>query len=155
MLSSALLRWTTVATCVSCCATAAADGKLFVWRNEAIDIHQPEQKAVIYWEGSTERLILQSKFAGPPEDMVWIIPVPAEPQVNEASIVIFEKLSQKTQDLDLIHTWFPDPYQTMGIEEPDPLQWERRIGAFEVALLNPAGNDNVVTWLRAHENSIS
>jgi hypothetical protein len=56
-------------------AVARADG-LFVWKNEQIDIHEPEQKALIVFDEGVEDLVLSVKFEGAPEEFGWIVPLP-------------------------------------------------------------------------------
>ena len=53
----------------------------FFWRKGA-DLYEPSQKAVIYHKNGREKLILQVKYEGPAEDFAWIVPLPAQPQVE-------------------------------------------------------------------------
>jgi len=45
----------------------AADGT-FVWRNEASDIREPEQKAVLLFDDGLEDLVLEVRYEGAPEN---------------------------------------------------------------------------------------
>ncbi len=130
------------------------DGKVFVWRNEKADIFQPTQKAVIYWDGREEKLILQTKYEGPAEEMVWVVPVPSEPTVKKGAPEIFQEMSKRTQEPDISHTRFR-MLQTLGTGgSRSPLEWQRRIGAYDVALLSPVGATQVVAWLKANDYGV-
>ncbi|MHC4371138.1 MAG: hypothetical protein ACYSW8_26300, partial [Planctomycetota bacterium] len=56
-------RFLLIVFCLSVLADAGAalaDGKVFIWRNKDADIYQPTQKAYIRWDGSEEKLLLQT-----------------------------------------------------------------------------------------------
>jgi len=130
------------------------DGKFFVWRNEKADIFQPTQKGVIYWDGREEKLILQTKYEGPAEEMVWVVPVPSEPTVKKGDPEIFEEMSKRTQEPDISYTRFLK-LQTAGMRgSASPLQWQRRIGAYDVAVLSPVGTTQVIEWLKANDYGV-
>lgn len=74
----------------------AADG-IFVWKNQEIDILEPEQKGLILFEQRTEDLVLSVKYEGAPDDFGWIVPVPAEPELYAEEAELFEYLSKATQ----------------------------------------------------------
>jgi hypothetical protein len=62
------------------------DGGVFIRRKSYtyVDMFQPTQKVYIRWDGAQEKLLIQTKYEGPAEEMVWIIPVPAQPTVERA-----------------------------------------------------------------------
>jgi len=130
------------------------DGKVFIWHNKDADIFQPTQKAYIKWDGSEEKLLLQTKYEGPAEEMVWIVPVPSEPKVKKGDPNAFEKLSKETQYPDLSYTYFGG--LTLGAAPasgPPPrfVKWRRQIGDYDVALLSPVGAEHVIEWLNSNE----
>ncbi len=75
---------------------AFADG-CFVWKNREIDILEPEQKCLIFFDQQTEDLVLSVKYEGAPDDFGWIVPVPAEPDLYAEEAELFEHLSKATQ----------------------------------------------------------
>jgi len=142
---------------LACLSTALGDGKVFLKYNKQGDILQPTQKVHIRWDGSEERLVIQTKYEGPAEEMVWIVPVPAEPKVEKGDPNLFEKLSIETQHSDISHTYFPyvdTGYGSAGRGTPGVAQWRRRIGDYDVALLKPAGSENVLRWLNANQYGV-
>lgn len=160
MENSSKLQWRTcfrtllsLFTAILLAATSAfSDGKMFVWRNKDVDIFQPTQKAVIYWDGSEEKLILQTKYEGPAEEMVWVVPVPSEPEVSKGDPQIFEEMSKRTQEPDIAYTTFAGDASRGG--SASPLKWQKRIGAYDVALLSPVGSQQVIQWLESNEYGV-
>ena len=56
----------------------------------------PEQKAVIFWDGTNETMILSTKINSDNiSNMAWIIPIPSKsnPEVSEGDIEVFDELS--------------------------------------------------------------
>ncbi|MCL5281328.1 MAG: DUF2330 domain-containing protein [Planctomycetes bacterium] len=140
---------------LACLSAALADGKVFLKYNKQADILQPTQKVYLRWDGSEEKLVIQTKYEGPAEEMVWIVPVPAEPKVTKGDPNLFEKLSVETRRSDISHTDFPYLDDIGGGSAArgarDVVQWRRRIGDYDVALLKPAGGENVLRWLSANQ----
>jgi hypothetical protein len=142
---------------VACLSTALADGKVFLKYNKQADILQPTQKVYIRWDGAEEKLVIQTKYEGPAEEMVWIVPVPAEPNVKKGDPNLFEKLSTATQHSDISHTYFPyvdTGYAAATRGTRDVVQWRRRIGDYDVTLLKPAGGENALQWLHANQFAV-
>jgi hypothetical protein len=150
-----------ITACLSVLASAGAalgDGSVFVHRVSYEDILQPTQKVYIRWDGSQEDLLIQTKYEGPAEEMVWIVPVPAEPNVTRGDGAVFEDLSGKTAWPGITCTSFTGisgpsfsitiptgiPYTLGG---SSPVQWRRRIGDYDVVLLRPIGAEDVLQWL--------
>ncbi|MBC8217619.1 MAG: DUF2330 domain-containing protein [Planctomycetes bacterium] len=135
-----------------------ADGKVFIWRNKDADIYQPTQKAYIRWDGAEEKLLLQTKYEGPAEEMVWVVPVPSEPEVEKGDPNIFERLSKETMhpDIACTHFWRLSrgiaPAGNLGPRKVE--KWRKRIGAYDVVLLSPVGAEDVIRWLNSNEFSV-
>jgi len=132
---------------------AWSDGKVFIWRNKDADIYQPTQKAYIRWDGAEEKLLLQTKYEGPAEKMVWVVPVPSEPKVEKGDPNVFETLSKRTQDRDFSYTYFRQRYSggSGGAPPPGTVKWRRRIGDYDVVLLSPVGGEHVIQWLNSNQ----
>jgi len=130
------------------------DGKVFIRVNKEADIYQPTQKAYIRWDGSEEKLLLQTKYEGPAEEMVWVVPVPSEPKVEKGDPNVFETLSRRTQRNDLSYTYFMS-LQTFSAGAPgmppNTVKWRRRIGDYDVVLLSPVGGEHVIKWLNSNQ----
>lgn len=140
--------------------SAFGDGGVFIRRPSYTyaDVFQPTQKVYIRWDGSQEKLLIQTKYEGPAEEMVWIVPVPSQPTVEKADGSIFQDLSKETLDpaidctdflgLDM-SAWTTAGGITSG-SDTSVVEWYERIGDFDVALLRPVGGEDVNEWLNAN-----
>ncbi len=132
---------------------AWGDGSMFVRWNHDADILQPTQKVYIHHEEGLERLVIQTKYEGPAEEMVWLVPVPAQPTVERGDPNLFKELGKATRRLDISHTDFVALRFAGGSVDrgSDPVEWRRRIGDYDVVLLAPIGEEDVIAWLNANE----
>lgn len=131
--------------------TVLSDGRMFIrWNNDA-DILQPTQKVYIHHDGSQERLVIQTKYEGPAEEMVWLVPVPAEPNVERGDPNLFEELSKETRTLDISLTDFLALDASSSTVGRNPVQWHKRVGDYDVVLLAPVGEEDVIEWLNTND----
>jgi len=135
------------------------DGSMFPRHASYADIRQPTQKVYIRWDGSQEKLLVQTKYQGPAEEMVWIVPVPTQPTVEKGDSNVFDALSLETSDPDvsmtplsglLLFPWTGGAVSGGG-GGPSPIEWRRRIGEYDVVLLRPEGEENVIRWLSSND----
>ncbi len=146
----------------ACLSAAFADGGMFFRQVSYEDVLQPTQKVYIRWDGSQEKLLIQTKYKGPAEEMVWIVPVPSEPAVETGDGAVFEEFSEKTYWPDIAHTSFggswgrPFNVDLSGVPTfsggggETPVEWHRRIGNYDVVLLRPVNGEDVVHWLNTN-----
>lgn len=130
---------------------AWGDGSIFGRWSPTADIFQPTQKVYIHCDGQEERLVIQTKYAGPAEEMVWLIPVPARPTVERGDPNLFVDLSKQTHGLDISLTDFVALRMYTAGGARDPVVSHQRIGDYDVVLLAPVGSDDVIDWLGANE----
>src|SRR5262245_40998611 len=97
---------------------ASADG-MFVWRGEARDIHEPEQKALLIYDDGLEDLVLEVRFDGAPVTFGWLIPLPSPPRMRTDDPHLFVELSMRTKS-----AYAPRSERTlrvtMGTSAPSP-----------------------------------
>jgi hypothetical protein len=137
---------------------ALGDGGMFLRGASNKDILQPTQKVYIRWDGSQERLLVQTKYQGPAEEMVWMVPVPSKPAVELGDGTVFESLSQETAYLDVSYTDFVGLHRSTARAASrggtSPVEWREQIGEYDVVLLRPVGEEDVVQWLQSNEFAI-
>lgn len=131
---------------------AHADG-CFVWKNERIDITEPEQKAAIVFKEGWEELTLEVKYAGPPGEFGWIVPLPARPALSPGKAQLFTHLSMRTQEPRVGRcgaAW--GLRATLGMEPmPRVTVLERRqVGIYDAAILTSTGGAGLRDWLRTN-----
>ncbi len=77
------------------CGICAGDGKFFYISDLKVP-KTPYQRAVIFYDGSVETLIVQSKYflegEKPPEKLGWVMPVPNNPEIASMPAVFSDKL---------------------------------------------------------------
>jgi len=121
---------------------ARADG-VFVW-NKGADLYEPTQRALVYFDGEEERLILQARYEGPAQDFAWVVPVPAVPEVAavEPDGNPFAELSGFTQKR----------LRPPGRGEVQPVEVITRevVGIYDVAVLSAATPESLSAWLSAN-----
>jgi hypothetical protein len=158
-------RWLVLALFVNfltCVGIALGDGGVFFpWNPRGVpEVLQPTQKVYIRWDGSQEKLLIQTRYEGPAEEMVWIVPVPSQPTVERGDAAIFDELREKTDWPDLSYTDFAGLQMhgaTGGIAGSGGstvAEWHRRVGDYDVVLLRPAGAENVLQWLNSNQFAI-
>ncbi|MDM8549864.1 DUF2330 domain-containing protein [Desulfobacterales bacterium HSG2] len=117
-----------------------ADG-CFVWDRGA-DLNEPSQKAVIWWDGTREVLLLQVRYEGPAEDFAWIVPLPSKPEISavDADKSPFAEISLYTQKRI--------GWAYRSIERGGVTVLERRIaGVYDIAVLSSADAGALGGWL--------
>ncbi len=136
---------------------ALGDGACsFRGTSEYEDVRQPTQKVYIRWDGSQEKLLIQTRYEGPAEEMVWIVPVPSQPTVERGDAAIFDELHNETVEPDLSFTDFAGLQMhgaTAGVDGSGGstvAEWHRRVGDYDVVLLRPVGGEDVIQWLNAN-----
>ncbi len=130
---------------------ALGDGTILRRWNRDADILQPTQKVYIHTNGVQERLVIQTKYTGPAEELVWLIPIPAQPTVERGDPNLFQELGLETYGLDISLTDFTTLRVYHAGRNRDPVEWWQRIGDYDVVLLAPVGGENVIEWLNTNE----
>lgn len=73
--------------------TCWADGKVFRHVEMATGpVAIPDQRALLCWSNGVERLVIETSFQGSGSNFVWVVPVPAPPQIEEAPPGLFPTL---------------------------------------------------------------
>lgn len=137
---------------------AASDG-CFMWRNGA-DLREPEQLAVLHYDGETETLIVRARYEGEAYDFAWVIPVPVVPEIEAVEapepvpglpISLFSELSEHTRERE---SRFKVPggrpvavvdgaVASAEVEVVD----RKRVGIFDVTVLRANDSAALVRWL--------
>lgn len=130
-------------------SVARADG-FFVWKNEQIDIHEPEQKVLIVFDEGVEDLVLSVKFEGAPKEFGWIVPLPSVPDMFPEDILLFEELSRATQ---MRQFWRSERgarlNMSMGGDAVQVVKTET-VGIYESTILRADNGGALRDWLKKH-----
>ena len=52
----------------------------------------PDQRALIYFTNGTERLVIETRFNGAGTNFAWVVPLPSQPVIEEATTGLFPTL---------------------------------------------------------------
>jgi len=69
---------------------AFADGKIFSPVTRSVNI--PDQSALLCFDGTTERLVIENRYEGVGRHFGWVVPLPTEPKVEKVSPGVFPTL---------------------------------------------------------------
>ncbi|MFQ6096360.1 MAG: DUF2330 domain-containing protein [Armatimonadota bacterium] len=130
-------------------APCLADGCLMPPKaDEAADIREPEQKALIWYHDGVEDLILQVKYEGDVESFAWMVPCPAKPEVDKVEGAPFHELSLLTAPVRkkkgrarLLAT------RSAAEEEAVEVLERKEVGAYDIPVLKATDAAKLKTWL--------
>jgi len=127
---------------------ALADGGFFI--DVGQDIYQPSQKAVIFFADGREDLILSVRYDGNADEFAWVIPVPAQPDVEVADPELFWELADLTRVLvDPESGGFAPGIGSLDGPGFDVLE-EKVVGPYDVAILSAEDPVALVIWLNSN-----
>jgi hypothetical protein len=52
----------------------------------------PDQRALICYTNGTERLVIETRFTGAGTNFAWVVPLPSQPVIEEATTGLFATL---------------------------------------------------------------
>lgn len=85
---------------------AHADGMVFAPPEAKAQVRIPSQSALLSWSNSVETLAIETKFIGPGTNFAWVVPLPAVPEIREATRGLFPTLREQFQP-KVIHNVTP------------------------------------------------
>lgn len=134
-----------------------------------VQIHEPDQNALIAWNGKEELLVLSTNLrASKPTKVLEVIPLPSKPAVKAGRVATFreairlinEKVARKARgDARLVGK----PAGTFGdagggrAEPPPPagvVTFHTTIGATDVSVTRVLNADGFVEWVRTYLKSL-
>ena len=72
--------------------TIWADGKVIPSVVFPARVTMPDQRALIHFTNGTERLVIETRFAGAGTNFAWVVPLPAKPVIEAATTGLFPTL---------------------------------------------------------------
>jgi hypothetical protein len=71
---------------------ALADGMVIPTIAYPAKITIPDQRALICFSNGTERLVIETRFTGAGTNFAWVVPLPGQPVIEEATTGLFTTL---------------------------------------------------------------
>ncbi len=137
--------------------TALADGCYIPPTNYEGDILEPEQKAIIFWDGTVEKLILQVSFEGEMDEFAWIVPVPSYPTLDQSTARLFIELYSITAPL-YRRSGMSKGFGMMGTGKMDEagitVHEEKQVGIYQTATLSAENPEALIEWLNENEYQV-
>ena len=96
-----------------------------------VDVYGPGQKAIVAWNGETERLILSTDlYASTDAQVLEIIPLPSKPSVEKGSFESFEAVQRLMME-NMPEVPTPGRESSKGLE----IVFHKRIGAHDITVV--------------------
>ena len=135
---------------------AVADGIMMPrWSDngdwERRHITELDQKAAVFFDGSTEDLVISPSFKGDATEFAWVVPVPARPKVSIVKGALFHDLA------NLVYP--PEPMKSGGITEGIEMERAKKVnvierktvGAYDVSVLDASDAGALLNWLKVNQ----
>jgi len=128
-------------------AAALADGGILP--DYYFHVYEPEQKAIIVWNGTTETMLLSTRFtADRLGNMAWIVPIQSstKPEVSASDIAVFDEfvnyfIPPRTYGPDL--GIMASGMSKGGVEVIETV----KVDIYDITILKTAGASALVDWL--------
>jgi hypothetical protein len=114
-------------------------------------VYETGQKAVIWWDGKKETLVLSTTFKGDAEDFAWVIPVPSKPEVTSGKDELFTSLDTLTRPK--VQESYAPAYgglQMIGdtvSRSPVTVIETKQVDIYDVTVLEATGGKALREWL--------
>ena len=86
--------WMAVVVVLFVSAASLADGKTFAMVADPLSDQarttMPSQRAIIAWDGTEQRLAIDTAFTGEGTEFAWLVPLPSEPEILPATKGMFD-----------------------------------------------------------------
>ena len=128
-------------------------------------IDEPEQQALLHFDGKIETLYLSVRYEGNVSEFGWIIPVPGVPKVELSEVGLIHEIAEFDYQVE-VDGWRTGRFRSFGIlslgggstggvsKGPKPeavhVLERKRVGLFDVAVLEAADPDALKGWLDEH-----
>jgi len=134
----------------------AADG-MFV-SDEYSHLYEPYQKAVIYWSGTTETLILSSAVRSDNlSNIAWIVPIISTtmPNVTAGNITVFQDLVDYFKEYDYWHykEWYNEV--TVDLAGRVTILESKEIDIYDVVIIKATNASDLINWLIENNFNVS
>ncbi len=113
-------------------------------------IFEPNQRAVIGWNGTEEVLLLSTElFSNKATKILEVIPLPAEPKVTRGDIKVFAALTtiinKEIAQNSTTNSRSKGNYES-GISLPT-VTFHEKIGAHDISVIHAANAENFTSWV--------
>jgi hypothetical protein len=124
--------------------------------NPNVKIFEPNQRAVIAWNGEEEILLLSTDVSASESTTVLeVLPLPSEPQVKKGDLETFRKATDLINSKISIAPLARTGERTKGIIPPSgEVTFHKKIGAHDISVTHLLNTDGFVDWVKEYLTSI-
>jgi len=134
--------------------TARTDGCFMptdaAWRRqrERSLILEPDQKALIYFSGGREQLIISPNYSGDASDFAWVVPVPSRPKVEILRGAPFHELARLVEPAPPVLAERMAGAAKSARPSSGVVVIERKtVGDYDVSVLSATDGRALIRWL--------
>jgi len=127
-------------------ATAQAAG-CFLWSSPLVEIHQSRQWALLVHDEGVEELVMEVEFTGAGEEFVWLVALPAPPEIREVEEETFELLASATKHKDEAKYIRAS---TSAEQDPDAdatAAVRKVVGVYDISVFDGDADGGLYDWL--------
>jgi hypothetical protein len=124
--------------------------------NPDVQLFEPNQRALIAWNGEEEILLLSTDVRASDSTLVLeVLPLPTEPEVKKGSLETFEKaIALINRKIQLAHA-AKGRTLSEGIVPPSgEVTFHKKIGAHDISVAHVLDTDGFVEWIYNYLRSI-
>ena len=140
-----------------CPASVARGDRGSIPFNPQVKVFEPNQRAMIAWNGTEEILLLSTDLkASAPTKVLEVLPLPTEPKVTKGSLKTFETATQ------IINRHLRNRYKgggrgrsysdSAGPEPAGMVTFHKKIGPHEISVTRVLRGDGFVDWVEKYLN---
>ena len=124
--------------------------------NPNVKIFEPNQRAMIAWNGDEEILLLSTDVSASESTMVLeVLPLPSEPQVKKGDLETFRKATDLINSKISIAPLARAGERTKGIPPPSgEVTFHKKIGAHDISVTHLLNANGFVDWVKEYLKSI-
>lgn len=116
-----------------------------------VDVYGPGQKAIIAWNGETERLILSTDlYASADVQVLEILPLPSKPSVEKGSFESFEAVQRLMME-NMPEAAAPGREFGKGLE----IVFHKRIGAHDITVVKATSTEELLKFLLSYTKEMN
>ncbi|MCK4523483.1 DUF2330 domain-containing protein [candidate division WOR-3 bacterium] len=125
--------------------------------NPNIQIFEPNQRAMIAWNGEEEILLLSTDmYASGKTDVLEVIPLPSEPVVKKGDTEVFKKaiklINKKTVPPPM-HAFDKVATEDMSRQPVGEITFHKKIGSHDVSVAHVIDGEGFIDWVEKYLRS--
>ncbi len=123
------------------------DWKPGPYRAEPVKVEEPNQKAVIAWNGREEILVLSTDLKTSRQTkLLEVMPFPGEPQVDKGDVELFDKAVKLLKSKNRIRVGG----RLLGAAPSGEITLEKKIGAHHISVAHVLDEKGFIAWVEEY-----